>query len=77
MASTAAALAQLAKDWEIILVDDGSTDATGQAAAYRLAILHGLYGPGTRRVLRESGLRGSDRHERTAERLPVGWLVLS
>jgi SAM-dependent methyltransferase len=31
--------------------------ATGEAAAYRLAILHGLYGPGTRRVLLEAGLR--------------------
>jgi 2-polyprenyl-3-methyl-5-hydroxy-6-metoxy-1,4-benzoquinol methylase len=31
--------------------------ATGEAAAYRLSILHGLYGPGTRRVLLESGLR--------------------
>jgi SAM-dependent methyltransferase len=31
--------------------------ATGEAAAYRLRILHGLYGPGTRRVLLESGLR--------------------
>jgi SAM-dependent methyltransferase len=31
--------------------------ATGQAAAYRLRILHGLYGPGTRRVLLEAGLR--------------------
>ena len=32
--------------------------ATGEAAAYRLGILHDLYGPGTRRVLLESGLRG-------------------
>jgi SAM-dependent methyltransferase len=31
--------------------------ATGQAADYRLCILHQLYGPGTRRVLLESGLR--------------------
>jgi SAM-dependent methyltransferase len=31
--------------------------ATGQAAAYRLRLLHGLYGPGTRRVLLEAGLR--------------------
>jgi SAM-dependent methyltransferase len=31
--------------------------ATGEAAAYRLRILHGLYGPGTRRVLLDSGLR--------------------
>jgi SAM-dependent methyltransferase len=31
--------------------------ATGKAAAYRLRLLHGLYGPGTRRVLREAGLR--------------------
>jgi SAM-dependent methyltransferase len=32
--------------------------ATGEAAADRLRILHELYGPGTRRVLLESGLRG-------------------
>jgi tRNA A58 N-methylase Trm61 len=31
--------------------------ATGEAAAHRLQILHGLYGPGTRRVLLEAGLR--------------------
>jgi ubiquinone/menaquinone biosynthesis C-methylase UbiE len=31
--------------------------ATGQAAAYRLRILHELYGPGSRRVLLEAGLR--------------------
>src|SRR5262249_30683450 len=31
--------------------------ATGEAADYRLCILHGLYGPGTRRVLLEAGLR--------------------
>jgi SAM-dependent methyltransferase len=31
--------------------------ATGEAAAYRLRILHGLYGPGSRRLLLEAGLR--------------------
>jgi SAM-dependent methyltransferase len=31
--------------------------ATGEAAAYRLRLLHGLYGPGSRRVLVEAGLR--------------------
>jgi ubiquinone/menaquinone biosynthesis C-methylase UbiE len=31
--------------------------ATGEAAAYRLRILHRLYGPGSRRVLLEAGLR--------------------
>src|SRR5262245_7927424 len=31
--------------------------ATGEAAAYRLRLLHDLYGPGTRRVLSEAGLR--------------------
>jgi SAM-dependent methyltransferase len=31
--------------------------ATGEAASYRLRILHGLYGPGTRRLLLEAGLR--------------------
>jgi SAM-dependent methyltransferase len=31
--------------------------ATGEAAAYRLRILHGLYGPGSRRVLLDAGLR--------------------
>jgi SAM-dependent methyltransferase len=31
--------------------------ATGETAAYRLRILHGLYGPGTRRVLLEAGLQ--------------------
>jgi SAM-dependent methyltransferase len=31
--------------------------ATGEAAAYRLRLLHSLYGPGTRRVLLEAGLR--------------------
>jgi SAM-dependent methyltransferase len=31
--------------------------ATGIAAAHRLRILHGLYGPGSRRVLLEAGLR--------------------
>jgi SAM-dependent methyltransferase len=31
--------------------------ATGEAAAHRLRILHGLYGPGSRRLLLEAGLR--------------------
>jgi SAM-dependent methyltransferase len=31
--------------------------ATGEAAAYRLQILHALYGPGTRRALLDSGVR--------------------
>src|SRR5262245_10878570 len=31
--------------------------ATGEAAAYRLRLLHSLYGPGTRRVLLEAGLQ--------------------
>src|SRR5262249_53389040 len=31
--------------------------ATGRAAAYRLGLLHGLYGPGTRRLLFEAGIR--------------------
>jgi ubiquinone/menaquinone biosynthesis C-methylase UbiE len=31
--------------------------ATGEAAAYRLRILHGLYGAGTRRLLLEAGIR--------------------
>ncbi len=31
--------------------------ATGDAAAHRLRLLHRLYGPGTRRVLLEAGLR--------------------
>jgi SAM-dependent methyltransferase len=31
--------------------------ATGEPAAYRLRLLHGLYGPGTRRVLLDAGLR--------------------
>jgi SAM-dependent methyltransferase len=35
--------------------------ATGEAADYRLRILHDLYGPGTRRVLLEAGLRGEMR----------------
>jgi SAM-dependent methyltransferase len=30
--------------------------ATGEAAAYRLRMLHSLYGPGTRRVLLDAGL---------------------
>jgi SAM-dependent methyltransferase len=40
---------------------DGATGpyvlATGEAAAYRLRLLQGLYGPGTRRVLLDAGLR--------------------
>jgi SAM-dependent methyltransferase len=35
--------------------------ATGRAADYRLSLLHGLYGPGTRRVLLEAGLRSGMR----------------
>jgi SAM-dependent methyltransferase len=31
--------------------------ATGAAAAYRLRLLHALYGPGSRRLLRAAGLR--------------------
>src|SRR5262245_7486249 len=31
--------------------------ATGEAADYRLRILHRLYGPGTRRLLRDAGVR--------------------
>ena len=31
--------------------------ATGEAAAYRLRLLHGLYGPGTPHLLLEAGLR--------------------
>ena len=31
--------------------------ATGEAADYRLRILHGLYGQGTRRLLLDAGLR--------------------
>src|SRR6516165_9107300 len=31
--------------------------ATGEAAAYRLRILHALYGEGTRRLLLDAGLR--------------------
>src|SRR5262249_37021165 len=31
--------------------------ATGEAAAYRLRILHGLYGPGSRRLLLEAGIQ--------------------
>jgi SAM-dependent methyltransferase len=31
--------------------------ATGEAAVYRLRLLHSLYGPGTRRVLLDSGIR--------------------
>ena len=35
--------------------------ATGKAADYRLRLLHGLYGPGTRRVLLEAGLQSGMR----------------
>jgi SAM-dependent methyltransferase len=31
--------------------------ATGEAATYRLHVLHNVYGPGTRRLLRDAGLR--------------------
>jgi ubiquinone/menaquinone biosynthesis C-methylase UbiE len=31
--------------------------ATGEAAAHRLRVLHALYGPGSRRVLLDAGLR--------------------
>src|SRR4029450_5526964 len=31
--------------------------ATGEAAAYRLRLLHGIYGPGARRVLRRAGIK--------------------
>ena len=31
--------------------------ATGKAAAYRLRLLHGIYGPGARRVLRQAGIK--------------------
>jgi hypothetical protein len=31
--------------------------ATGEAADYRLQVLHGVYGPGTRRALLDAGLR--------------------
>jgi SAM-dependent methyltransferase len=31
--------------------------ATGEAADYRLQLLHGLYGPGTRRVLLDAGIQ--------------------
>ena len=31
--------------------------ATGEAAAYRLRLLHNLYGPGTRQVLKNAGLQ--------------------
>ncbi len=41
--------------------DHGSTGgyalATGEAADYRLQVLHGLYGPGTERVLLAAGIR--------------------
>jgi SAM-dependent methyltransferase len=35
--------------------------ATGKAAAHRLRVLHALYGPGTRRVLLEAGIRAGMR----------------
>jgi SAM-dependent methyltransferase len=35
--------------------------ATGEAAAYRLRLLHSVYGPGTSRVLRDAGLRSGMR----------------
>ena len=35
--------------------------ATGEAAAYRLELLHNLYGPGTARLLLDAGLRGGMR----------------
>src|SRR5262249_18258265 len=35
--------------------------AAGEAAAYRLRILHELYGPGTHRLLIDAGLRGGMR----------------
>ena len=48
--------------------------ATGEAAAYRLRILHGLYGPGSHRVLLEAGLLPSrymsDRLPRKRNRSP-------
>lgn len=37
--------------------DGGYALATGQAADYRLQVLHELYGPGTRRVLLDAGIR--------------------
>jgi SAM-dependent methyltransferase len=35
--------------------------ATGEAADYRLQVLHGVYGPGTRKVLLEAGVRSGMR----------------
>jgi hypothetical protein len=40
--------------------------ASGEAAAYRLRLLHGLYGPGTHRLLLEVGLRSGMRAEASA-----------
>jgi SAM-dependent methyltransferase len=42
-------------------VPGGYALATGRAAAYRLRLLHDLYGPGTRRLLLEAGVRGGMR----------------
>ena len=45
-----------------VRVDTGSYAlATGEAAAHRLGLLHEAYGPGTRRVLLEAGIRGGMR----------------
>jgi ubiquinone/menaquinone biosynthesis C-methylase UbiE len=41
-------------------IPDGTTNyalATGEAATHRLRVLHDVYGPGTRRLLRDAGLR--------------------
>ena len=46
--------------------------ATGEAAAYRLRILHDLYGPGTRRVLLGAGLRPGCA-SRTSGACPTAW----
>ena len=47
--------------------------ATGLAAAHRLRILHGLYGPGSRRVLLEAGLRSRRRRSPSTSRSPGTW----
>ena len=56
--------------------------ATGEAADYRLRMLHDLYGPGARRVLLDAGLRGGMRvavaHQaqvRLVDQVAVGWSV--